>query len=80
MARWKYKATQHNLSDVTTEPERVIACDDKGSCLVHDFRERNVEALMDILDEEGKHGWELIQCSYHAGELLCLWKKEEQEA
>jgi hypothetical protein len=80
MARWSYKASIQKLSDVIPESERVIHCDDKGSCLVHDIPEENLESLKRFLDEEGNQGWELIQCHYHAGDLFCLWKKQEQEA
>jgi hypothetical protein len=36
--------------------------------------------LEKVLNEEGEQGWELVQCYYHAGDLFCLWKKQEQEA
>jgi hypothetical protein len=80
MARWSYKTSTHNFADMPSEPERVIECDDKAHCLVHDLPEKNLEVLEKVLNEEGDQGWELIQCHYHAGDLFCLWKKEEEEA
>lgn len=80
MARWSYKASTHKLADMLSESDRVISCDDKGHCLVHDLPEKNLELLEKVLNEEGKEGWEMIQCHYHAGDLFCLWKKEEKEA
>jgi hypothetical protein len=79
MARWSYKTSTHNLSDTPSAPERVIACDEKGHCLVHDLQEKKIASLEKILNEEGNKGWELVQCHYHANELFCLWKKREEE-
>jgi hypothetical protein len=80
MARWSYKGSTHNLADIVSEPERVTECDDKGHCLVHDLPEKNLGVLEKVLNEESDQGWELIQCHYHAGEMFCLWKKQEEEA
>ena len=80
MSRWTYKATQHNLAAMPLDSERIIECDDKGHCLVHDLHERSLHGLKEVVDEEGEKGWELVQCNYHGGELLCIWKKEEEEA
>lgn len=79
MARWRYKTSMHDLAVMPQEPERVIECDEKGHCLVHDLPPKKLVALEKILNEEGNEGWELVQCHYHAGELVCLWKKEEEE-
>ena len=78
MARWSYKASNHKLAETFSESERVIECDAKGQCLVHDLPEKNQEVLEKILNEEGKQGWELVQCYYHGGDMFCLWKKEEE--
>ena len=78
MARWSYKASTHKLAEMFSESERVIECDAKGQCLVHDLPEKNQEVLEKILNEEGKQGWELVQCYYHGGDMFCLWKKEEE--
>jgi len=82
MAQWKYKTSRHTLAEIPTGAgaERVFACDDKGHCLVHDLQEKKTEELEDILNEEGKKGWELVQCQYHATELFCLWKKQEEKS
>jgi hypothetical protein len=78
MAQWSYKTSRHSLAEMSEESERVFACDDKGRCLVHDLQEEKMGALEDILNEEGRKGWELVQCHYHGAELFCLWKKEEE--
>ena len=80
MPRWSYKASTHKLADLVSESERVIACDAKGHCLVHDLPEKNLEGLEKVLNEEGDQGWELVQCHYHGEDMFCLWKKQEEEA
>lgn len=80
MAKWSYKATKHDLAEMHREPERVIECDTGGHCMVHGVSEQGLDAIKDVLDAEGAQGWELVQCSYHDGELLCVWKKETGEA
>lgn len=80
MARWSYKTSRHALAEMSEGSERTFACDDRGHCLVHDLQEKKMGELEDILNEEGKKGWELIQCHYHATELLCLWKKQEERS
>ena len=80
MARWTYKATQHNLAESLAEFRRIIECDTSGQCLVHDVSEQGLDVIKKVLDKEGEQGWELVQCHYHGGELLCVWKREVQEA
>ena len=80
MARWIHKATLHNLSDILGEGQRTIECDAKGQCLVHDLPDRSLEMVKRVLDEQGETGWELVQCNYHGGELLCFWKKDVEVA
>lgn len=80
MPRWAYKATVHNLATSLAEFERIIECDSGGQCLVHEVSQEGLDVIKKVLDEEGEKGWELVQCNYHGGDLLCLWKKEEEEA
>ena len=80
MARWTYKATKHNLTEKLAEFKRIIECDTSGRCLVHDVSDEGLEVIKSVLDEQGEEGWEMVQCNYHEGELLCVWKKELQEA
>ena len=80
MARWRYKTSTYSLGDMPSGPERVIECDDKGHCLLHDLQGKKMGSFENILNAEGEKGWELVQCHYHAGDLFCLWKRQEEEA
>lgn len=79
MPYWRYKTTTHRLGDIPSGGKRIIVCDDKGHCLVHDLSAGLLEALEGILNAEGREGWELVQCQYHEAELFCLWKRQEGE-
>ncbi len=79
MARWTYKTTYHDLRSLK-DTHRIISCDEHGSCMVHDLGAEGRGLLEAILKEQGEEGWELVQCSYHQGELLCIWKRREGEA
>jgi len=80
MAKWSYKATRHNLAEMHKKPERIIECDTGGLCMVHGMSEQGLDVIKEVLDAEGAQGWELVQCNYHEGELLCVWKREMLEA
>jgi hypothetical protein len=78
MVQWIYKVTKHRVDGQTvTGAGESFQCDEKGSCLVHDMHEGEVEGLKDIFNSEGREGWELIQCHYHDKDLICMWKKKK---
>ncbi len=78
MARWHYKTNIIDLDKVV--PPEAIECDLTGSCLVSDLQGKGLGHFQGMLDKEGESEWELVQCQYHGGKLLCIWKKEVKEA
>lgn len=78
MARWRYKTELIDIDAIL--PKDAIQCDIHGSCMVHDLAGGGMERFKSMLDEEGEREWELVQCQYHGGKLLCIWKKEIKEA
>jgi hypothetical protein len=80
MTTWEYKVTTHLITELkncvdTSEKRTVIACDQSGSCMVHDVCEIGTRTLAAALNELGGQGWELIMNTYHRGQLLCMWKR-----
>ena len=77
MAEWNYKVSRHRLNG-GKDPEgfQPVQCDKQGSCLAHDLRDKEAEKVTEVLNAEGKAGWELVQCHYHSGDLICLWKRQ----
>ncbi len=81
MARWDYKTTMMDLNKII--PPAEIACDSAGACKVDSLPELpdfGLNQVKKILDEEGSHEWELVQCQLHGGKMLCIWKREIKEA
>jgi len=76
MPKWVYKTTRHKVNGQAIKGDSIIECDEAGSCLVHDVTESEMHRLNEFFNEQGAEGWELVQCSYHGKEVLCLWKKE----
>jgi hypothetical protein len=76
MVHWEYQITFHQLP--AAQPggaEKIIECDQTGSCFVHDASEEGIRWLANLFREKGMEGWELVQSGYHNRELLCIWKK-----
>jgi len=76
MPNWTYKVTRHKANGEHVKQERVIECDSEGSCFVHDLNDAEMKRLNDFFNKHGAQGWELVQCSYHDKEVICVWKKE----
>ena len=82
MAVWEYKVTNHIVEELEKCVEapksgKVISCDASGGCMVNDVCKAGTESLAKALNELGKKGWELIMTTYHHGELLCIWKRQQ---
>jgi hypothetical protein len=81
MARWDYKTTMMDLNKII--PPAEISCNSAGTCKVDSLPELpdfGLDNVKKILDEEGSHEWELVQCQLHGGKMLCIWKREIKEA
>jgi len=81
MKNWEYQITRYQLKNLAQGEEvreAAFYCDSKGQCLLHDATKETTDILRDILNDEGKKGWELVQFGYHLGEILCVWKRPEE--
>jgi hypothetical protein len=78
MKAWEYKLTRYELKNLSKEemPNPAFYCDQKGQCIIHDVSQETSDLIQGVFNEEGEKGWELVQFGYHAGELLCVWKRE----
>ncbi|MDY6865330.1 MAG: hypothetical protein SVY15_05080 [Halobacteriota archaeon] len=68
MDKWEYSITR----DTIGRKENVFECGLNGSCFVHDFIESE---LLEILNNKGEEGWELIHIGYHYPDVLGVWKR-----
>lgn len=76
MPKWTYKVTRHKVNGEPVKQERTIECNIEGSCLVHDLNEPEMKRLTEFFNKHGSEGWELVQCTYHETDMVCMWKKE----
>lgn len=78
MKKWEYQITRYNLKDFgheETKDPTAFYCDQRGQCFLHDTSREAADMVRDVLNEEGKKGWELVQFGYHQNEMMCLWKR-----
>jgi len=78
MKTWEYQITRYHLKDFIREVEMDPAafyCDQRGQCFLHDTSREGADMIRDVLNQEGRKGWELVQFGYHQKELMCVWKR-----
>ena len=78
MKTWEYQITRYHLQDFIREEEMDPAafyCDQRGQCFLHDTSREGADMIRDVLNQEGRKGWELVQFGYHQKELMCVWKR-----
>jgi len=78
MKTWEYQITRYHLKDFVREEKMDPAafyCDQRGQCFLHDTSREGADIIRDVLNQEGRKGWELVQFGYHQKELMCVWKR-----
>lgn len=73
MERFEYSITSHSAE---TFNRVVYFCSEKGDCGIHEVPEHEPQILVDILNERGLDGWELVQIMFGKGGLLACWKRK----
>lgn len=87
MERWEYEITTHTAGEVLKvreelghprEPQGpdVVYCDTEGLCFFDEAPNPYVEAIVHILNEKGKEGWELVQIAFRQNDFICIWRRE----
>ncbi len=72
MKTFEYKITRHPAE---TFSKLVYFCTEAGECNLDHIPHDQTEILQDILNEEGRSGWELVQVSFGRDGLIAFWKK-----
>lgn len=70
---YEYRITKHPASEISSI---VYFCTEKGECKYDQVTTDQLKKLEDILNREGKAGWELIQISFGEDGAVAFWKKE----
>ena len=73
MRQFEYDVTKHSASDFT---HLVFFCTGEGECKIDQVPTGQTTALLDILNERGSEGWELIQTLFGKDGTVMIWKRE----
>lgn len=87
MARWEYDITTHSAGEVLKVREElghppdphgpsVVYCDTEGECFFDEAPNPYVEAVVHILNQKGKEGWELVQMTFRENDFISVWRRE----
>lgn len=72
MERFEYEVTMHSAE---TFSQIVYFCSTEGECSVAEVPREEPQALVNVLNERGEAGWELIQLLFGADGVMACWKR-----
>ena len=82
MNHWHYRITMYTAADVLDKlPEAmgqappVMFCNDEGACYFDAGPNPYTKAIEQLLDQTGQEGWELVQVTFRANQMICFWKQ-----
>lgn len=76
MNKYEYDITSHSSESF----KRVVYfCTDKGDCRIHEVPAEEPEALVQVLNEKGSFGWELVQLMFGKEGVMAFWKRQLQD-
>ena len=77
MKHFEYKITKH-LSD--TFDKIIYFCSKTGTCSIDEVSKHQTKILTDILNNQGREGWELVQISFGKDGVMVYWKRKIKNA
>jgi hypothetical protein len=72
MKRFEYKITKHLAR---TFDKIIYFCSKSGECSIDEVSKRQTRNLTDILNDQGREGWELVQISFGKDGVMVYWKR-----
>ncbi len=87
MGGWKYDITTHTAAEVLRIREElghppdpqgpdIIYCDTEGVCFFDEAPNPYVDAIVHILNEKGREGWQLVQMVFRQADFIAVWRRE----
>ena len=77
MKRFEYKITKH-LAD--TFDKIIYFCSKSGECSIDEVSKHQTRILTDILNNQGREGWEVFQISFGKDGVMVYWKRRIEDA
>ena len=72
MNRFEYDISRHTADSFS---KVAYFCTEKGDCSVEQIPASEPQALVNILNERGTQGWELVQLLFGDGGVIACWKR-----
>ena len=76
MKRFEYQVTQHPADRFN---QVVYFCSAAGECSVNEVPGDQTKILGEILNEQGKQGWDLIKISFGKDGVMAFWKRKVKD-
>ena len=54
----------------------IVYCDTEAQCFFDEVPNPYVEAIVHMLGEKGKGGWQLVQMAFRENDFICVWRRE----
>jgi len=73
MKGFEYRITKHPAE---TFKQVIYFCTETGECTLDEVPGDQTDMLTNILNEQGKQGWELVQVSFGKEGVMAFWKRK----
>jgi hypothetical protein len=73
MKRFEYEITRHNADEFM---RMVYFCSEGGQCKLEEVPADEPQYLVDMLNQRGREGWELIQLLFGKDGVMACWKRQ----
>lgn len=77
MKQYEYQITLHTAEAFQ---EVVYFCSSEGSCEVKEVPADQIGRLEQILNDQGRKGWELVQTAFGKQGMMIIWKRAVADA
>jgi len=72
MNRFEYQVTRHSAESFK---KVVYFCSEKGECGIQEVPGSESAIFVNIMNEQGSDGWELVQLFFGRDGILGIWKR-----
>ncbi len=72
MKKFEYEITKHPTHEFA---QLAYFCSDTGDCQLDAVPSKQTETLLNILNQQGKQGWELVQLFFGKDGVMASWKR-----